>query len=108
LIEDGAGMSILFRVGQMIMAVMFTIWLLFGFGVSWVAWKAKSDMQSSGTEISGSSDTASRAEERAERRRAAQDRMSENEREYRREREGVNIDSGSARPMVDVDPSHRY
>jgi hypothetical protein len=30
------------------------------------------------------------------------------DREYRRAREGVHIDSGSAKPMVDVDPSHRY
>jgi hypothetical protein len=102
-------MSIIFRVGQMIMLVMMTLWLLFGFGISWVAWKAKSDLQSPGTEISSSSgDIVSTAEERAERRRAARDRMSESEREYRRAREGVNIDSGSARPMVDVDPGHRY
>jgi hypothetical protein len=89
--------------------LVMTFWLLFGLGISWVASKAKSDIESSSGQMTDDNgDLVSSSEERAERRRAARDRVSEYEREYRREREGVSIDSGSAKPMVDVDPSHRY
>ncbi len=83
-----------------------TLWLLFGLGLAWTSMKFKNDVQSE--HVAGESESVSTSEEREERRRAARERWSEAEREYRRDREGVNIDSGSARPMVDVDPSHRY
>jgi hypothetical protein len=96
-------MSILFRVGQMIMLVMFTLWLLFGAGVSWVAWKAKNDIASS-SQISSEGSSSDPDEDRSYRR----DSYDEIRREYRREREGVNIEPDSTRPMVDPDPAHRY
>jgi hypothetical protein len=108
-IQRGLRVSALKAIVSTISLIVMTFWLLFGLGISWVASKAKSDIESSSGESYGSNgETVSTAEERAERRRAARDRISEMEREYRREREGVSIDSGSAKPMVDVDPSHRY
>jgi hypothetical protein len=87
-----------------ISAIVLTIWLLFGFGLAWTAHKFESDVRNAETtSIADSDDDSSDS-----RRRARSSYAEEYERERRREREGVNIDSRSAKPMVDVDPSHRY
>jgi len=105
-------MSIIYRVGQMIMLVMMTLWLLFGAGVSWVAWKAKSDLASSSSEASLASgdetDSDDRLSARERNRQRFEDMIAEMDNERARERDGVRIDTDSARPMVDVDPAHRY
>jgi len=105
-------MSIIYRVGQMIMLVMMTLWLLFGFGVSWVAWKAKSDIASSTSEterLSGDQTVSDIGESVHERnRQRIDDMIADMENARARRRESVNVDPESARPMVDVDPSHRY
>jgi hypothetical protein len=109
-------MSIIFRVGQMIMLVMMTLWLLFGFGISWVAWKAKSDLgPTSGASSnysssdSASSDTSGSGESaRERRRRSIEDIIGDMDNERARRRENVDIDPGSAQPMVNPDPAHRY
>jgi len=96
-------MSIIFRVGQMIMLVMMTLWLLFGAGVSWVAWKARNDLATSSSESARADNYMD--DDEANGRPSYYD---EYDRERRRERDGVRIDTDSAKPMVDLDRAHRY
>lgn len=91
-------MSIIFRVGQMIMLVMMSLWLLFGAGLTWVSMKAERDIRSSDSGSMSNSMSDSEDSYRPS-------YNDEYDRERRREREGINIDTDSARPMVDVGPS---
>ena len=88
-------------IGMVFGILYFLFVVIVGGGLTWVSMKASDDIAS----MDNSSDRAEREEER-QRRAYYRDRgyygSDEWERERRRERDGITIDSDSTEPMVDL------